>query len=195
MTQIRTTCYSVASVIALAIILALSIPLASSFGQGYLDLSDTDHIGLLLAGLKQDIMLWKPGEVHGVIGGKVSVDGVIMPPGKFNDSLKQIVDKVPQRKINPANPHAHELGIFYDFQLDFTSLSINGDQCDVPCTFGLPVTSGRFISGLIGLAKEDGYWRITRIDGLLPFLAAEIQLSNSVKKGQAAGQMPMKKRK
>lgn len=185
---------TLARIILLAISLAIALPLTSSVGQGYLDLSDGDRIGLMIAGFKQTIMTWQPGEENTVIAGDVSADGVILKDGRFNDTLRQIITSMPQRNIGVANPLPGRLGVFWDFQLDFASLPIVGSQCDVPCTFGLYATSGRVTSGVIGLTKEDTHWRISRIDGLLPFLAAEAQLQKVTKKGQAAGLMPTKKR-
>jgi hypothetical protein len=184
-----------ARIILLTIALAIFLPLTSLLGQGYLDLNDTDRVGLLIAGLKQTITLWQPGETNAVTWGDVSADGVIMKEGRFNDTLRQIINNTPQRSIRMANPLPGKFGSFWDFQLDFVSLPINGSQCDVPCTFGLFANVGRVGSGLIGLTKEGLNWRITRIDGLLPFLTAESQLLSITKKGQAAGLMPVKKRK
>ena len=169
-------CYVVAIVV-----VSFTLSSVTSLAQGYLNLTDEQLVELNISALKQAVMTWKAGEMQGVTWGNVSVDGVVMTSTQLHDSLAQIVTNMPQRSVRMANPSPEQMGVFWDFQLDYASITINGSQCSVPCTFGLFANTGRVGSGLIELQKEDSSWRITRVDGLLSFLAGEVQLLGTPK--------------
>jgi hypothetical protein len=173
-----------ARIILLAIALFTVLPLASSVAQTYYVPSDSDHVQVLISGLKQNITLWKAGDVGVSVWGDVFCEGTIMSPARLNDTLSQLIAFTTERGMRPSGPSADQFGVFWDFQLDYTTMGFSGNVCSIPCTFSLFAGGSRKVSGLIECVKEDLNWRISRIDGLLPLLSAE---ALSVRRGTAAG--------
>lgn len=178
----------------LAAALLVTLPLTTSVAQGYYIPNDSDHVHVLINGLKQNITLWKPGEAGVAFWGDVSCEGIVMSGARLNDTLSQIISRTAQRGMRPSGPLADKFGVFWDFQLDYVTLNFSGNFCSVPCTFGLFANGAKTTSGLIELIKEDLSWRISRLDGLLPLLSAEASPTLLNRKG-ATGILPVKKRR
>ena len=165
------------------LVAAALLPLSAVSQTGLL-LTDEQKIGAMVNLMAQRIQYCKPATGAMLVLEDVLVDGVMMTPEALKDTLGAIVSRVPTRNQNVNNPMPASFGPFFDF--DIVDQQITGilPEGKVECNYLTIATGEQRAPGLILFEKTDSRWRITTINGLIPFLRAETVRAQEIRKNE-----------